>query len=225
MRPARSSGAAGCMDETLDLLQRAWAGEPVAGGELRSGRRRPPASRVPVLIGGTSDAAVRRTVEYGDGWTAGGGGPDAGRADGRAGSGRLAGRRPRGRAADRRAGLLRARRRRRRRGRRCGTTTASSASGPSRIVESARAHAGAGAATRSRRSPTPASPSWSSTRPWRRGRGRPAGRRGPLTCGRTVMRPWTRPGRRPRGRLPEVPSGGRSYPPVDSGILRTEEEP
>jgi alkanesulfonate monooxygenase SsuD/methylene tetrahydromethanopterin reductase-like flavin-dependent oxidoreductase (luciferase family) len=33
------------------------------------------ANRVPVLIGGTSDAAVRRTIAYGDGWTAGGGGP------------------------------------------------------------------------------------------------------------------------------------------------------
>jgi alkanesulfonate monooxygenase SsuD/methylene tetrahydromethanopterin reductase-like flavin-dependent oxidoreductase (luciferase family) len=29
-----------------------------------------------LLIGGTSDAAVRRTVEYGQGWIAGGGGPD-----------------------------------------------------------------------------------------------------------------------------------------------------
>ena len=30
---------------------------------------------MPILIGGSSDAAVRRTVRYGDGWTAGGGGP------------------------------------------------------------------------------------------------------------------------------------------------------
>jgi alkanesulfonate monooxygenase SsuD/methylene tetrahydromethanopterin reductase-like flavin-dependent oxidoreductase (luciferase family) len=28
-----------------------------------------------VLIGGTSDAAIRRTVAYGEGWTSGGGGP------------------------------------------------------------------------------------------------------------------------------------------------------
>jgi alkanesulfonate monooxygenase SsuD/methylene tetrahydromethanopterin reductase-like flavin-dependent oxidoreductase (luciferase family) len=64
------------MDETLDLLHRAWAGEPVTGGEFPVGP--PPASgnRVPVLIGGGSDAAVRRTVRYGEGWTVGGGGPD-----------------------------------------------------------------------------------------------------------------------------------------------------
>jgi alkanesulfonate monooxygenase SsuD/methylene tetrahydromethanopterin reductase-like flavin-dependent oxidoreductase (luciferase family) len=31
--------------------------------------------RVPILIGGAADAAVRRTVSHGEGWTAGGGGP------------------------------------------------------------------------------------------------------------------------------------------------------
>ena len=31
---------------------------------------------VPVLIGGTSDKAVRRVATWGAGWTAGGGGPD-----------------------------------------------------------------------------------------------------------------------------------------------------
>jgi alkanesulfonate monooxygenase SsuD/methylene tetrahydromethanopterin reductase-like flavin-dependent oxidoreductase (luciferase family) len=63
------------MDETLDLLHRAWAGESVAGGEFPVGP--PPAAggRVPVLIGGTSEATIRRTVRYGAGWTAGGGGP------------------------------------------------------------------------------------------------------------------------------------------------------
>jgi alkanesulfonate monooxygenase SsuD/methylene tetrahydromethanopterin reductase-like flavin-dependent oxidoreductase (luciferase family) len=32
---------------------------------------------IPVLIGGTGDATVRRVVQYGEGWTAGGGGPEA----------------------------------------------------------------------------------------------------------------------------------------------------
>lgn len=62
------------MDETLDLLRRAAAGEPVTGGGLPVAPA-VPGGRVPVLVGGTSDAAVRRTVQYGDGWTSGGGGP------------------------------------------------------------------------------------------------------------------------------------------------------
>jgi alkanesulfonate monooxygenase SsuD/methylene tetrahydromethanopterin reductase-like flavin-dependent oxidoreductase (luciferase family) len=64
------------MDDTLDLLHRAWAGESVTGDEFPVNP--PPAAgdRVSVLIGGTSDAAVARTVRYADGWTSGGGGPD-----------------------------------------------------------------------------------------------------------------------------------------------------
>lgn len=60
------------MDETLDVLRRSWAGEGDAVGPA-------PASggRVPILIGGTGDAAMRRVVAYGEGWTAGGGGPEA----------------------------------------------------------------------------------------------------------------------------------------------------
>jgi alkanesulfonate monooxygenase SsuD/methylene tetrahydromethanopterin reductase-like flavin-dependent oxidoreductase (luciferase family) len=64
------------MDETLDLMRRAWAGQPVTGDELPVAPTAGPDARVPVLIGGTADAAVRRTVQYGDGWTAGGGSPD-----------------------------------------------------------------------------------------------------------------------------------------------------
>jgi alkanesulfonate monooxygenase SsuD/methylene tetrahydromethanopterin reductase-like flavin-dependent oxidoreductase (luciferase family) len=62
------------MDETLDLLGRAWAGEAVTGDELPVCPALA-AGRVPVLIGGNSDAAVRRTIQYGAGWTAGGGTP------------------------------------------------------------------------------------------------------------------------------------------------------
>ena len=64
------------LDETLDLLHRAWAGEPVTGGELAVGP--PPANgnRVSVLIGGGTDAAIARAVRYGEGWTAGGGTPE-----------------------------------------------------------------------------------------------------------------------------------------------------
>ncbi len=64
-------------DAGLELMHRAWAGEPVGGspGPICP----PPASgnRVPVLIGGYTEAAVRRTVRWGEGWIAGGGGPAA----------------------------------------------------------------------------------------------------------------------------------------------------
>ena len=88
------------MDQTLDLLRRSWAGEPVAGGELPVGPT-VPGGRVPIMVGGTVSAAVRRIVEYGDGWTAGGTTPemaepfvqkvrDAWRAGGREGEPRIA---------------------------------------------------------------------------------------------------------------------------------------
>jgi len=88
------------MDQTLDLLRRSWAGEPVAGGELPVGPA-VPGGRVPIMIGGTVSAAMRRIVEHGDGWTAGGATPemvepfvrtvrDAWRAGGREGEPRIA---------------------------------------------------------------------------------------------------------------------------------------
>ncbi|MPZ26958.1 MAG: LLM class flavin-dependent oxidoreductase [Micromonosporaceae bacterium] len=59
------------MDEALGYLHRAWRGELFGDGKPICP---PPTNgdRVPVLIGGGSDAAVRRTVEWGAGWTAGG---------------------------------------------------------------------------------------------------------------------------------------------------------
>lgn len=64
------------MDGTLDLLHRAWAGEEITGDGVGVGPAPARGNRVPVLIGGTSDAALRRTVQQAEGWTAGGGGPD-----------------------------------------------------------------------------------------------------------------------------------------------------
>lgn len=64
-------------DEQLRQLQTAWAGEPLAEGTAPVGP--PPVQQpgVPLLIGGTTDASVRRAVEFGIGWTAGGLPPDA----------------------------------------------------------------------------------------------------------------------------------------------------
>lgn len=62
------------MDETLELLHKAWAGEPVAGGE-HAVTPAVPGGTVPILVGGNGPAAIRRTVTWGDGWTIGGAPP------------------------------------------------------------------------------------------------------------------------------------------------------
>lgn len=72
-RPIEKRGR--LMEETLDLLHRSWAGESVTGSDFPVGPPPAAGNRIPVLIGGTSDAAVQRTVKYAEGWTAGGGGP------------------------------------------------------------------------------------------------------------------------------------------------------
>jgi alkanesulfonate monooxygenase SsuD/methylene tetrahydromethanopterin reductase-like flavin-dependent oxidoreductase (luciferase family) len=64
------------MDEALDIMRRAWSGERIAGGDFPVCPAPASADGVKVMIGGTSDAAVRRTVQYGRGWIAGGGPPD-----------------------------------------------------------------------------------------------------------------------------------------------------
>ena len=61
------------MDECLTILRRLLAGDPVDfDGDLISvhdGRVLPPPPQpVPVLIGGRSDAALRRAARFGDGW-------------------------------------------------------------------------------------------------------------------------------------------------------------
>ncbi len=64
-------------DEQLRDLQKAWAGEPLVDGTRPVGP--PPVQQpgVPLIIGGTADASIRRAVEFGMGWTAGGLPPDA----------------------------------------------------------------------------------------------------------------------------------------------------
>jgi alkanesulfonate monooxygenase SsuD/methylene tetrahydromethanopterin reductase-like flavin-dependent oxidoreductase (luciferase family) len=64
------------MDDTLDILHRAWAGENVTGDKFPVGPEPANGNRVRVMIGGSGDAAMRRTVRYGQGWTAGGISPE-----------------------------------------------------------------------------------------------------------------------------------------------------
>ncbi len=63
-------------DEALELMHQAWRGEPVAGSPHPVGPRPVNGERVPVMVGGTSDAAIRRAVTWGAGWTMGGGPPE-----------------------------------------------------------------------------------------------------------------------------------------------------
>jgi alkanesulfonate monooxygenase SsuD/methylene tetrahydromethanopterin reductase-like flavin-dependent oxidoreductase (luciferase family) len=59
------------MDRDLDLMHRAWAGELVEGAE-NPVTPTPTNGKVPLIFGGTSDAAIERTIKWGIGWTAGG---------------------------------------------------------------------------------------------------------------------------------------------------------
>ncbi len=65
------AGRGEAFDRQLADLRRAWAGEALAEGSRpvvpETGR-----PGVPILVGGHTEAAVRRTVEHGIGWTAGG---------------------------------------------------------------------------------------------------------------------------------------------------------
>ena len=63
-------------DEGLDLMHRVWTGELVNGIQNPVGPTPAGGERVPIIIGGNGDAALRRTLTYGIGWTAGGSPPD-----------------------------------------------------------------------------------------------------------------------------------------------------
>jgi alkanesulfonate monooxygenase SsuD/methylene tetrahydromethanopterin reductase-like flavin-dependent oxidoreductase (luciferase family) len=92
-------GRGAAMDQLLTDLVRSWNGEaldPIA----RPSSPPPVQNPIPILVGGTTKAALRRVVEHGAGWTAGGMSPDdvaafseqvleAWRAGGRAGAPRI----------------------------------------------------------------------------------------------------------------------------------------
>jgi alkanesulfonate monooxygenase SsuD/methylene tetrahydromethanopterin reductase-like flavin-dependent oxidoreductase (luciferase family) len=59
-------------DAGLDVMHRAWRGERI-GGSGKSVSPRPTANdRVPIVFGGSLDVNLRRILEWGEGWTAGG---------------------------------------------------------------------------------------------------------------------------------------------------------
>jgi alkanesulfonate monooxygenase SsuD/methylene tetrahydromethanopterin reductase-like flavin-dependent oxidoreductase (luciferase family) len=62
-------------DEMLDQMRAAWRGELLPGSSEPIAPSLPD-NTVPLIIGGASDAAIRRTVQYGVGWTAGGAPPE-----------------------------------------------------------------------------------------------------------------------------------------------------
>lgn len=64
-------------DEQLADLGRAWAGEALIDGGRPVAPPTVQPGGVPMMIGGMADATVRRVVEFGVGWTAGGAPPDA----------------------------------------------------------------------------------------------------------------------------------------------------
>ncbi len=64
-------------DEQLRDLQTAWKGEPLMEGTRPVGPTPVQEPGIPILIGGQTDSAIRRTVEHGIGWSAGGLPPEA----------------------------------------------------------------------------------------------------------------------------------------------------
>lgn len=77
----RDFGARGRLfDEQLRDLQRAWAGDAIQEGTRPVSPDPVQHGGVPIMIGGMTDETVRRVVEVGAGWTAGGAPPDATRA-------------------------------------------------------------------------------------------------------------------------------------------------
>jgi alkanesulfonate monooxygenase SsuD/methylene tetrahydromethanopterin reductase-like flavin-dependent oxidoreductase (luciferase family) len=62
-------------DRDLELMHDAWRGEAVGGCERPPSPKPVNGDRVPILIGGDSDAAIERAVRWGEGWTAGGAPP------------------------------------------------------------------------------------------------------------------------------------------------------
>jgi alkanesulfonate monooxygenase SsuD/methylene tetrahydromethanopterin reductase-like flavin-dependent oxidoreductase (luciferase family) len=62
------------LEQQIEIMSRLWRGEELSDTGQSSVPS--PGRELPILIGGSTDRAVERTVKYGIGYTAGGGGPD-----------------------------------------------------------------------------------------------------------------------------------------------------
>ena len=65
------------MDTALELMHRLWRGEPPEGTDKPVTPRPTNGESVPMMFGGQAEAAVRRVVKWGVGYTLGGGPPPA----------------------------------------------------------------------------------------------------------------------------------------------------
>jgi alkanesulfonate monooxygenase SsuD/methylene tetrahydromethanopterin reductase-like flavin-dependent oxidoreductase (luciferase family) len=65
-------------DHDLEVMHAAWRGELVGGAQHTVGPTPTSGDRVPILMGGTSPAAIRRAVQWAIGWTVGGAPPEVG---------------------------------------------------------------------------------------------------------------------------------------------------
>ena len=65
-------------DRDLEITHAAWRGELVEGAQHPVGPSPVRGDRVPILMGGMSPAAIRRTVQWAIGWTVGGAPPEQG---------------------------------------------------------------------------------------------------------------------------------------------------
>lgn len=64
------------LDAALDLMHRAWRGEPVPGTDKPVTPRPVNGHSVPIIVGGQAERSVDRVVKYGIGYTQGGGTPE-----------------------------------------------------------------------------------------------------------------------------------------------------
>lgn len=70
------AGRGAAFDKILADLHRSWNGEPLDDA-ARPASPPPVQSPIPIMIGGTTKAAIKRVIDHGIGWTAGGMPPDA----------------------------------------------------------------------------------------------------------------------------------------------------